>query len=43
MKSYVFPHAFGFKIVAAVGGLDPLYVVYNDKLCLHGTDIRIYF
>jgi len=31
------------KIVAAVGDLDPLYVVYNDKLCLHGTVIRIYF
>jgi hypothetical protein len=33
----------GFKLVAAVGSHDPLYVVYNDKLCLHETVIRIYF
>jgi hypothetical protein len=38
-----FSSCMGFKLVAAVGGRDPLYVVYNDKLCLHETVIRIYF
>jgi hypothetical protein len=38
-----FSSCIGFKIVDAVGGLDPLYVVYNYKLCLHETVIRIYF
>jgi hypothetical protein len=32
-----------YGVVTAVGGLDPLYVVYNDKLCHLETVIRIYF
>jgi len=38
-----FSSCVGFKIVAVVGDLDPLYVVYNDKFCLHGTVIGMYF
>jgi hypothetical protein len=39
----MFSLCIGFKIVAAVGGLDPVYVGYDEKLCLHETVISINF